>query len=33
MRRGARLHEMSHGESFLEVVRTRFHGYGRHLLD
>ncbi len=26
-------HRMSHGESFLEVVRTRFRGYGFFLLD
>ena len=29
----ARFHEMSHGESFLEVVRSRFHGYGLFLMD
>ena len=29
----ARFHEMSHGESFLEVVRTRFRGYGFFLMD
>ena len=29
----ARFHEMSHGESFLEVLRGRFHGYGFFLLD
>ncbi|CAN5276798.1 AAA family ATPase [soil metagenome] len=27
------LHEMSHGESFLEVLRTRFAGYGFFVLD
>lgn len=26
-------HELSHGESFLEVVRTRFRGYGFFLMD
>ena len=30
---GPRLHEMSHGESFLEVVRSRFRGYGLFLMD
>ena len=28
-----RFHEMSHGESFLAVLRTRFAGYGFFLLD
>ena len=28
-----RFHAMSHGESFLEVVRTRFRGYGFFLMD
>ncbi len=28
-----RFHEMSHGESFLEVLRTRFAGYGFFVLD
>lgn len=28
-----RFHAMSHGESFLEVLRTRFRGYGLFLLD
>ncbi len=28
-----RFHEMSHGESFLEVLRTRFHGYGFFVMD
>lgn len=32
-RREARFHEMSHGESFLEVLRTRFRGYGFFVLD
>jgi predicted ATPase len=29
----ARLHEMSHGESFLEVLRSRFDGSGFYVLD
>lgn len=29
----ARFHEMSHGESFLEVLRSRFQGYGFFVLD
>ena len=28
-----RFHEMSHGESFLAVLRSRFHGYGFFVLD
>ncbi len=32
-RHDARFHEMSHGESFLEVVRSRFRGYGFFLMD
>ena len=32
-RREARFHEMSHGEGFLEVLRTRFQGYGFFVLD
>ncbi len=28
-----RFHEMSHGESFLAVLRARFDGYGFFLLD
>ncbi len=28
-----RFHEMSHGESFLAVLRTRFRGYGFFVLD
>jgi len=27
------LHEMSHGESFIEVLRTRFNGSGLYVLD
>ena len=30
---GSRLHEMSHGESFLEVLRTRFDSPGFYCLD
>lgn len=30
---GGRLHEMSHGESFLEVLRTRFESPGLYCLD
>jgi len=33
VRREPRFHEMSHGESFLAVLRTRFAGYGFFLLD
>ena len=33
VRREPRFHEMSHGESFLEVLRTRFAGYGFFVLD
>ena len=33
VRREARFHEMSHGEGFLEVLRSRFQGYGFFLLD
>lgn len=32
-RREPRFHEMSHGESFLEVIRSRFRGFGFFLLD
>ena len=31
--REARFHEMSHGESFLEVLRSRFDGSGFYVLD
>ncbi len=30
---GQRLHEMSHGESFLAVLRSRFKGYGFFVMD
>lgn len=33
VRREPRFHEMSHGESFLAVLRSRFAGYGFFLLD
>ncbi len=33
VRAEARFHEMSHGESFLEVLRRRFAGYGFFVLD
>jgi predicted ATPase len=33
IRREPRFHEMSHGESFLAVLRSRFAGYGFFLLD
>ena len=33
LRREPRFHEMSHGESFLAVLRTRFAGYGFFVLD
>lgn len=31
--RGPRLHELSHGESFLEILRTRFDSPGLYCLD
>jgi predicted ATPase len=33
MRQEARFHELSHGEGFLEVLRTRVHERGFYLLD
>ena len=33
VRREPRFHEMSHGESFLAVLRSRFQGYGFFVLD
>ena len=33
VRREPRFHEMSHGESFLAVLRSRFRGYGFFVLD
>jgi len=33
VRREPRFHEMSHGESFLAVLRSRFAGYGFFVLD
>lgn len=31
--RDVNLHELSHGESFIEILRTRFNGPGLYLLD